>query len=114
MSAKYFQAMSKVAAFICDYKNHLVSEEKAVGINPVEDLFDKVASYPTVMNPNKAKIHYCVECYNTDVIMRVRKLADRKDGEDLYKTKLKELAFALRSQTVHNHWSKNRNKKSGK
>lgn len=94
--------MSNVTAYICDYRGHLVHEDKAVGITMTEDLFDKLLSYPTIMNPKKAFCHYCTDCYKKDVLRRAAKEETRKDSEDAYKLKIKELSFSLRNSAVKN------------
>lgn len=105
--------MSKVSAYQCDYKNHLVPEKSIVGVNPMEDMFDKQASFPTVFNPERTNIHYCLDCYKAHVLIPAANMVDRKKDERGYELKIKELGFGLRSQTVAN-WQmleKNRPKK---
>ena|ERR1700761_3187290 len=104
--------MSKVNAFICDYNNHLVEEQQAFGVSPVEDLFDKIHSFKTINSPAKADIHYCVECYKACVTGPAGREIDRRNNEDAYKKKLEELSYGLRSQTVRNYWAKARKKSS--
>lgn len=107
-------AMSRVEAYICDCCGKLFKEEAIVGVSRQDDAFDKLASFPTVPNPAKAFLHYSVECYREHVLIPASNLVDRKkEGEELYKAKVKELAFALRHKAVYNYNEKQRFK-SGK
>lgn len=118
--------MSKVEAYICDYKNHLVLVKQAVGINPIEDMFERQRSYPTVFTPlqmTKTDIHYCTDCYSEKVLVPAGNLVDRRkklSKDDLvtrereYQLKIMELAYSFRLQVVKNHTDKNRFKKVGK
>lgn len=103
--------MSKVEAYICDFADHLIDVKSAVGINPAEDMFDKLSSFPTIYNPAKTNVHYCTECYKKHVLVPASNLVNRNKDERGYELKLRELAFGLRSQTVHNHRLKNSLKK---
>lgn len=98
--------MSKIEAYICDYGNHIVTLEEAVGVSPTEDMFDKMHSYPTVMDPRKTNIHYCTGCYRDDVSIRAANLVNRRKDERAYELKILELSFSLRKQTVKNFFSK--------
>jgi hypothetical protein len=101
--------MSKIEAYFCDYKDHLVPDKEAVGISPTEDLFDKMASFPTVFNPKKAEIHYCTGCYRTFVLTPASNLVNRRlIGEEPYKLKVKELAYGLRAETVRKYRERKR------
>ena len=101
--------MSKVVAYICDYGNHLMPENAIMGINPVEDMFDKLSNYPSIA-AHKTDVHVCTECYKTVVLTPAQNLVDRRNNEEGYKAKVRELGYGFRSQAVKNHWDKNRNK----
>lgn len=104
--------MSLTEAFICDYKNHLVTEDRAVGVIPVEDVFDKLHSFPSHKGrgskPSDCRIHYCLDCYRDFVLTPAANMVDRRLDEEGYKKKVLELAYGLRSQTVRNFIDKNR------
>lgn len=101
-----------VKAYICDYNNHIVHEDEITGINPVEDFFDRQLSYPITNKPEKANIHFCTQCYNENVLIPAQNTTNRKKDEELYKLRLKELAFAFRSTTVANYNKKTSAKKN--
>lgn len=92
--------MSKVEAYKCDHCNTVVEESGIVGVDRVEDMFDKEKSFPTIPNPAKAFLHYCVDCYRTHVLIPAANLSDRKRDEREYELKVKELAYGLRRTTV--------------
>lgn len=106
--------MSKTVAYICDYKDHLMEENAIIGINPIEDLYDRLMSYPIVKNSAKTDVHACTECYKKAVLIPASHEVDRKRNEKAYAAKVKELSYGFRAQTVHNHRLKNKFKKSGK
>jgi len=102
----------KASAFYCDYKHHLVDEKGIVGINPIEDMFDRQQSYP-ICHQNKTDVHFCTECYNEHVLRIAGLGIDRKKDEHTYMLKVKELGFAFRSKVVSNHWAHKRKHLSG-
>lgn len=91
----------KVEAYRCDRCGNLRPYEAITGINPTEDLFDRMASFPVVSNPAKVNFHVCNECYHSQVLEPAR-IIDRKKNEDIYKAKIKELGYLLRSTCVSN------------
>lgn len=101
--------MSKVQAYQCDFKNHLVIEKYIMGIDPVEDLFDRQASFPTVFHPERTNVHYCLDCYREHVLIPASNMVDRKKDERGYELKVKELGYGLRAQTVANWQTVQRN-----
>lgn len=107
--------MSKVNAYKCDYGNHLVEDDIAVGVNHTEDMFDKLLSFPSVHTPvamGRCAMHYCMDCYRAHVLIPASNMVDPRKNEEGYKAKVKELAYGLRSQTVHNYRVAMRGKKS--
>lgn len=112
--------MSKANAYVCDYADHLVSELEAVGINAVEDMYDKLLSFPAVFTPvamSRCDIHFCNDCWAKAVLIPAGVQVTRKQSrlkEREYELKIKELAFGFRSQTVKNHRDKHRGKKEMK
>jgi len=95
----------KVDAYICDFKNHLVEADGVMGINPVEDMFDRQRSYPICV-PKKSNIHICGECYREHVLIPAANAVDRKKDERGYELKVMELAYDMRVTTVKNYWRK--------
>jgi hypothetical protein len=99
--------MSKIEAYICDCCGSIVPEAEAVGIIPTEDAFDRMFSYPVEMSPRKTNIHHCIKCYREKVLnMAIKQVRRRIEGEEVYKAKIKELHYGLRSQAVKNYFSK--------
>lgn len=95
----------KVEAYICDYGNHLVHVDGIVGVNPIEDMFDKISSYP-ICHQDKTRIHICGECYREHVLIPAQNMVDRKKDERLYELKVKELGYDVRSKAVRNYWAR--------
>jgi hypothetical protein len=105
----------KTEAYICDYKNHLVTAEAAFGITPTEDLFDRQASFPIVNNPARANIHCCTDCYREAVLIPASHLVDRKkEGEAVYQLKIKELGYAFRWRAVRDYHTRQQSAKKNK
>lgn len=96
--------MSKVKAFICDYRNHLVMSDNAVGVSDFKELFSDRESYTTISNPDKAEIHSCLDCYREFVLNPAQNTVNRrKEGEDVYRLKVKELTHGWLQVTVKNY-----------
>lgn len=91
----------KVEAFRCDYCGNIRPDDEITGVNPIEDLHDRMLSFPIMANNTKTNVHFCTTCYNKVVIEKAR-LVDRKKDERLYELKLKELQYLLRSTCVSN------------
>lgn len=100
-----------VEAYICDFCNNLRLAEEVVGISPVEDMFEKMKSFPIVNNPAKAHIHFCTSCFDTYAVQVAYREVDRRKSEHLYKLKLDEMTYLLRSQCVTNYNKKNQKKR---
>lgn len=94
--------MSVIRSYGCDCCGKIQPEEVMTGVHNAEDLFDKAKSYPIVMNPNKAFIHFCHDCYSDRVVVPARTVDRRKD-ENAYKTKLFEMSLILR-QICFRNW----------
>lgn len=101
MNKKYI--LVKVEAYRCDYGMHIVELDGIIGINPIEDMFDKLLSYP-ICKPDKTNVHACGECYKKVVLIPAGNLVNRKKSETAYKAKIKELGYGFRSQAVRNYW----------
>jgi hypothetical protein len=92
--------MSKVHAFKCDYCGKIVEYDEIVGVSPLEDMFDVLASFEVVKNPDKADIHFCVAHYADLVTGPASMLYDRRTDEAGYTLKVRELSYSLRKSTV--------------
>src|SRR5579863_5255953 len=98
--------MSIVRAARCECCGKVYAIDDCLGVSIVEDLFDKLSSYATVKNPEKAAIHICVSCFRDKVYGTAARLCDRRKNEDGYKLKVKELSYSLRFQAVYNYRNK--------
>jgi len=94
--------MSKVEAYICDYCNHIKPADEVVGIKRIQDMFDKLKSFPINPHPEKESIHYCLTCYDTHVVRPTNRETNRKKDEAGYTLKLLEMSYNLASQCVAN------------
>lgn len=92
----------KVQAYRCDFCGMIKEEKYIVGINPLEDLFEKIKSFPIMSNPEKTNVHICTNCTRENAAVPAANQVNRKKNESEYKAKYEELSFILRSQCVHN------------
>lgn len=90
----------KIEAYKCDYCGKLAPGDEAVGIGPIEDMFAAIESYPVIMNPARAEIHHCLECYDVQVLRPASNQHDRRKDEDGYKLKIRELYYSLRKSCI--------------
>lgn len=90
----------KVEAYRCDFCGQIRDFEAMTGINPIEDMFDRLSSFP-ICRCEKTNVHFCTTCYQK-VVLNFARLIDRKKQEDEYAHKLKELQYLLREQCVRN------------
>jgi len=90
----------KVEAYRCDYCGQIRELDEMTGVIPIEDMFDRMASYP-ICNCEKTNVHFCTTCYGKVVLQKAR-LIDRKKDEHGYAAKLKELQYLLRESCVRN------------
>lgn len=65
------------------------------GIIHVPDIFNEEESFKTV-DAHKTQIHFCVECYTKDVVDKANSLCYRRNNEDKYQQKLKELTYLFK------------------
>jgi len=107
-------SMSNVKAFLCDYCGQIHQESDVVGINPVEDAFDRLKSFPTVLDPSKAIIHYCLPCYRTNVIEPAEQTTNRKKDEASYILQLSALGANFRKAVYHKFVQRKHGKKHEK
>lgn len=85
----------KVQAYLTSCCNQLKDEDNVYGVIQTPDLFDIYKSYTTV-KPAKSNIHYCVDCYNTMVVEATQKLVRRKNNEENYQEKLREMSYVFK------------------
>lgn len=95
--------MSKTHAFKCDYCGQLVIADDCLGVAPIEDIFDRLSSFKTIYNPDKAEVHFCVSHYRELVTAPAAAMYDRRINEKGYELKVKELAYDLRRTTIERH-----------
>jgi hypothetical protein len=95
--------MSKAHAFKCDYCGKLVAADDCVGVSPIEDMFDKLRSFPVIPNVDKAEIHFCASHYKEQVTAPAEAQYSRRINEEMYAMKVKELSYDLRKTTVDRH-----------
>ena len=93
--------MSKVEAYRCDRCGNIKPYKGIVGIIAVEDMFDKMRSYPVNTKPEKCMVHVCTDCYASEVTEKAR-IIDRGKNQREYDLKVKELGFNLRQTCVFN------------
>jgi hypothetical protein len=87
----------KVEAYKCDSCKVIYDDiEEIVGILPQPDLFDEMEGYKSTHLLAKTKVHYCLECWRTKVLIPAGNMADRKKDEETYKKLLKELAYIFK------------------
>lgn len=91
--------MSKIEAFKCDVCDCIVERDMAFGVSPQPDMLDKLSGFRTIMNPDKAEIHYCQDCYSAKVIVPASQFR-KPNEESLYKLKMEEFAYGLRGTAV--------------
>ena len=96
--------MSKVNAYQCNFCGKIQTEDKIVGISPVQDMFLELKSYPVIKNPEKTNVHGCLDCYN--YCMFQANSINRKKYESLYLQERDAAGFNFRKQCVYNSLSK--------
>jgi len=91
----------KVTAYLCDCCGSIKIDDEIVGINPVEDMFDKQLSFPITHKLDKTNVHGCHACYREIVDIPASAIS-RKKNEDAWKAKVKELSYMFRQRCVLN------------
>jgi hypothetical protein len=104
----------KTEAYVCDFCQELRYSAEVTGIMAQEDLFSKLDGYPIIPHADRALIHLCNTCYNLHVVAAAERTANRKQNEEGYKLKLKELSYLVKSQCVANYNKKSQKKISKK
>lgn len=89
--------MSKVNAIICNCCGALCHEIDCMGINPIEDLHDKYASFPIIHDCSKADIHYCMNCYRRHV---EKPIAKHIQDNETYNYERKIMFFTFRRLVI--------------
>lgn len=85
----------KVIAYETNCCCSLKKEDDVYGVLFIPDLFDTYNSFKTV-NPDKATVHYCVQCYSERVTDLAGRHVRRKNNEAEYQNKLKEFAYIFK------------------
>jgi len=96
--------MSKVNAYQCNFCGKIETEDKIVGISPIQDLFDELKSYPIVKNLEKTNVHGCTDCYN--YCMLQANSINRKKYEQIYIKERQTAGYNFRKQSVYNSINK--------
>lgn len=91
----------KIQAYRCDCCQKLDTHETMTGISPVRDLFDAYNSYKVILNPERASIHLCTECYYQRVTLpaQIESVANKGVGFDL---KRREMWYCLAETCIAN------------
>lgn len=92
----------KVQAFFCECCEQIQPEEKVFGISIVQDLYNIDYSFKTIA-PDKADIHYCMDCYTNKVSNPAHLLVNRRKDETRYHEVLKELTYSLKKHCIYVH-----------
>jgi hypothetical protein len=99
--------MSIVKVFGADCCGGFKDTANIVGVATTVDLFDSTRSYPTIFHPEKAVVHYCLDCYREQVIVPAENEAPRaKDGER-HEQQMRDYGYMFRKKVVRN-WQEKR------
>lgn len=92
----------KVEAYLCSYCNTIKAAEfEVVGaITPTLDMFDRLNSYPACNDLDNSNIHFCMECYRQNVLIKAENCSNRKKDEEGYKIMLKEHRYLFFTELV--------------
>jgi len=91
----------KIEAYKVDCCGRICVFEDCLGILESQDMFEPFRSFPSCP-PDKAKIHFCMDCYNVRVTIPISHI-DRAKNEDEYQNKMKELTYILRKSVVYQY-----------
>lgn len=101
----------KVDAYLVECCGKIKTKQNVIGVSMQQGMFENIdESYKTIMNPEKADVHYCLECYSNLVIDAANRFVDRKKDEAAYQEKVKELSYSLRKSCVFRHLQSQKNK----
>lgn len=88
----------KVEAYRCDYCDIVQTHDYCMGVSPVQDAFDVLESNKSVQ-PEKAEVHFCLECYRLHVLNPASVQTHRSKGdagEREYQKRIKELSYVFK------------------
>jgi ribosomal protein S26 len=91
----------KVKAYRCDKCGRVRPEDEIMGITPIEDMFEALRSFPLCEKLDETNVHFCITCYDSDVISKANYVNKRKNMDE-YNLKIKELGYALKQTCVFN------------
>jgi len=94
--------MSKVEAYQCDACGDICRADEISGLSTREDLFDAFHSYPLTSTPDKADVHFCLECYRRRVINFLPSEKERRANEYDYQVKKDNLTLAFKRSVIFN------------
>jgi hypothetical protein len=100
--------MSQIEAYKCDYCNMIVEYDDVIGLKAMEDMFDRLASYPDTP-PAKATVHLCMHCVRLHVLTPLDNEfphRNAKEKEAGYTLRFRELHYNLRKSTIDRYREK--------
>jgi hypothetical protein len=93
--------MSKIEAYKCDACGLICTADETNGLSMTQDMFDEFKSYPLTPTPDKADIHFCLECYRLRVINFLPSEKERRANEYDYQVKKDNLTLAFKKSIVY-------------
>lgn len=92
----------KVEAYLCDQCDTIKVRDEVSGLLDNEALFDKIEhSYKVLENhPEKAEVHFCMECYRVNVLNIAARINRSKD-ELGYVLAIKEAAYVFKHSLLN-------------
>ena len=97
---KKYKAM-KITGYLTQCCNKIKNEDEVFGIISQPNMFSKFDSLKTVP-PDNAKVHFCNECYQEQVIKHADILVNKKYNFEAWTNKTKELAFIFKNGCMNN------------
>lgn len=95
--------MSIVKSYGCDICGRIIEAANVVGVSLQADLYETSASFKTdVAHPERCQVHYCLDCYRTDVLVPAENENPRRVNEEKHQTTYKEFSYMLRRRAVGN------------
>ena len=88
---------------VCNCCGKIRPAAEVVGVLAVEDMYDKLRSYPTQHTPvaiERCNVHYCIICYDEKVLRKIT--ADKGKQREQWDNQHSEYAYMLRRNCVLN------------
>lgn len=103
LSMKFkYKIFMKIKAYRCDYCGTIQIEDNIVGILDIADLFNSLESFPSHKDPERCRVHHCLDCSRQYVVIAAENKHSRKHDERLYQLTFKELYYLFKSRCVSN------------